>query len=276
MTLSIFLNYRRDDTAGHAGRLYDALSVRFGVENVFMDVDAIEPGIDFTEIVAAKVADCDVLLAIIGRNWLLASDKQGRRRLEQTNDFVRLELQAALERENTRVIPVLVQDAVMPSTEDLPEELARLAFHNAVQLRDTSWAGDVKRLVGALERLTTKPFATVIRPVTPRFVLRSIGSFASGSDFVLSDGTIRAGRAGGEEIQIEQVEVSRHHAAFRVEGERLVVEDAGSGNGTFVNGTRIHEPTELHVGDIVALGTEAVQLEVELPAERSSYGDLRH
>jgi hypothetical protein len=151
--LRVFLNYRREDASGHAGRLYDALSVTFGGENVFMDVDAIEPGLDFSEVVASKVGMTDVLIALIGRDWLVVSDATGRRRLERPDDFVRMELRAGLEREGTRVIPVLVQGAEMPSVDDLPEDLAKLAFRNAVELRDTSWASDVARLQRALERI---------------------------------------------------------------------------------------------------------------------------
>jgi len=152
-SLRIFLNYRREDASGHAGRLYDALSERFGAGNVFMDVDAIEPGLDFSEVVSDRVEDCDVLIAMIGKKWLDVSDSRGRNRLDRVDDFVRVELRAGLEREGTRVIPVLVQGAEMPSVEDLPEDLHKLAYRNAVELRDTSWTSDVARLERALSRL---------------------------------------------------------------------------------------------------------------------------
>src|SRR4051812_22154402 len=100
-SLRIFLSYRRDDSSGQAGRLYDSLVARFG-ENVFMDVDTIEPGLDFGEVVARKVAETDVLLAVIGRRWLDAADEGGVSRLQNPDDFVRIEISAALEREVTR------------------------------------------------------------------------------------------------------------------------------------------------------------------------------
>src|SRR5215510_7657864 len=94
----IFISYRRDDCSGHAGRLYDALSLRFGSERLFMDIDTLQPGEDFVEAIEKAVGSCDVLLALIGRQWVTSSDAQGQRRLENPNDFVRLEIEAALAR----------------------------------------------------------------------------------------------------------------------------------------------------------------------------------
>jgi hypothetical protein len=124
--LRIFINYRRDDTAGHAGRLYDALSARFGDEHVFMDIDRMEPGVDFTEVISREVGSCDVLLALIGRQWLTATDDGGRRRLTNPNDYVRIEIEAALDR-GIRIIPLLMQDVEMPAEGQLPQSLGRLA-----------------------------------------------------------------------------------------------------------------------------------------------------
>ena len=106
----IFISYRRDDSAAHAGRLYDRLEGHFGQENVFMDVDAIQPGLDFVEVVQEAVGSCDALIAVIGKEWQRVVDGSGRRRLENPEDLVRLEIATALSR-NIRVIPVLVQGA---------------------------------------------------------------------------------------------------------------------------------------------------------------------
>src|SRR6476469_6508617 len=102
----IFLSYRRGDS-GHAGRLYDALRSRFGAENIFMDIDAIEPGVDFAAVIDRAVDQCDAFIALIGRGWLDAVDAEGRRRLENPGDFVRLELESALERDVV-IIPACV------------------------------------------------------------------------------------------------------------------------------------------------------------------------
>src|SRR5665811_1515157 len=106
----VFLNYRRADASGHAGRLFDALTARFPNWEIFMDIDTIEPGVDFVEVVDDAVGTCDVLLALIGQGWLHTSTESGERRLLDNDDFVKLEIQAALNRK-IRVIPVLVQGA---------------------------------------------------------------------------------------------------------------------------------------------------------------------
>lgn len=149
--MRIFLSYRREDASGHAGRLYDALASRFGAENVFMDIDTIDLGADFVNVITEAVASCDVLIALIGRQWLTAADAEGRRRLDTPDDFVRLELDAALKRD-VFVIPACVQGAAQPSPEQLPHALASLARRHGTDLRDIGWHDDVKRLVERLER----------------------------------------------------------------------------------------------------------------------------
>ena len=131
----IFISYRRDDSAGHAGRVYDRLSDHFGPDQVFMDVDTIAPGRDFVDAVQKAVGGCDGLVAIIGREWLAISDAAGVRRLEDPEDLVRLEIATALER-GIRVIPVLVQGTQMPSNADLPEGLKELARRNAQEAEE--------------------------------------------------------------------------------------------------------------------------------------------
>lgn len=161
---SIFINYRREDTAGHAGRLYDALAARFGDDHVFMDVDAIDPGADFTQVVEQSVGSCDVLLALIGRRWTTTTDREGRRRLDKPNDWVRVEIQTALDRPDTRVIPTLVQGAEMPASDDLPAPLQRLAHRHAFEIRDNRWRSDVDRLIADLMELAGVPPATTAAP----------------------------------------------------------------------------------------------------------------
>jgi hypothetical protein len=147
----IFINYRRDDASGHAGRLYDALEERFGRDRVFMDIDAIRPGDNFATVVNERVSDWDVLVAVIGRQWATIVDREGRRRLERPEDYVRIELETALNSTHTRVIPALVQGAEMPTSEQLPPEMRELSLRHAIELSDARWAADVERLVRALE-----------------------------------------------------------------------------------------------------------------------------
>jgi hypothetical protein len=147
----IFISYRREETAYPAGWLYDRLADRFGSDQVFKDVDSIQLGDDFVEVITRAVGACDVLLAVIGREWLTITDARGRRRLDNPNDFVRLEIEAALTR-NVRVIPILVDEASMPDAAELPESLARLVRRQALELSPSRFASDTGRLLKVLER----------------------------------------------------------------------------------------------------------------------------
>ena len=151
----IFISYRRDDSAGHAGRIYDHLMTHFGQGQVFMDVDAIGPGVDFVKVVQEAVGACDCLIAVIGTEWLTASDstETGGRRLDDPEDLVRVEIATALER-GISVMPVLVQGAVMPRSTDLPQDLKELANRNALELNDTRFRSDVERLRQAIDPLS--------------------------------------------------------------------------------------------------------------------------
>jgi formylglycine-generating enzyme required for sulfatase activity len=150
----IFICYRRDDSAGHAGRLYDQLAAHFGDEQIFMDIDHVEPGEDFVRVIEEAVGSCEILIALIGRSWLTSRDETGRR-LDNPNDFVRLEIAAALAR-GVRVIPVLVQGAQMPRPQDLPDDLSTLARRHALELSDIRWRQDVNQLISALEKVLAK------------------------------------------------------------------------------------------------------------------------
>jgi TIR domain len=147
----IFISYRREDSAPYAGRLYDRLSARFGADNVFMDVDDIPPGADFATQISATVASCDALIAVIGSNWLTVPDANGRLRLTDPNDFVGLELASALRRD-ALVIPALVGGGVMPSAEELRDDLRELAHKNAVTLHDDNFQRDADIIIQALEK----------------------------------------------------------------------------------------------------------------------------
>jgi Tol biopolymer transport system component len=148
----IFVSYRRDDAPDPAGRLYDALALRFGKDQIFMDVDNIPPGADFVSAIENAVGAADIVLAVIGQNWLRSADVGSRTRLASAGDFVRLEIQAAL-RHHIPIVPVLVRDAAMPAPAELPRPMRAFARHNAVALRHTSWRTDVDRLLESLAHL---------------------------------------------------------------------------------------------------------------------------
>jgi TIR domain len=148
----IFISYRRSDSQGEAGRLFDDLEALFGEHFVFMDVAAIEAGRDFRKAIEEGVTKCGVLLVVIGPEWVNAKDETGVRRLDNPADFVRIETAAALRRD-IPVIPILVRAAKMPAAEQLPEDLKDLAYRNCVELAHTRWKSDVQLLVKSLRRL---------------------------------------------------------------------------------------------------------------------------
>jgi hypothetical protein len=152
---AIFLSYRRDDTEGQAGRLYDDLVRAFGASEVFMDVDGIDPGVDFRKAIDEHLSSCRVFLSMIGPHWLEAKDEHGNRRLDASTDAVRLETAAALRR-NIPVIPILVRGARVPKPEQLPDDLKDLAYRNGAELTHARWDSDVEVLIQKLQRLVTK------------------------------------------------------------------------------------------------------------------------
>src|SRR5690348_3510820 len=147
----IFISYRREETAYPAGWLYDRLTGHVGHGQVFKDVDSIQLGDDFVEVITRAVSSCDVLLALIGNEWPTMTDEHGRRRLDNPDDFVRLEIEAALSR-RVLVIPVLVDGARMPRADELPASLAALVRRQALELSPARFDFDTSRLLRVLDR----------------------------------------------------------------------------------------------------------------------------
>jgi hypothetical protein len=270
----IFISYRRGDATIYAGRLYDGLSARLGEDDVFMDVDALEPGVDFVEHIEREVGSCQILIALIGRDWVSVTDADGRRRLDDPQDFVRLELATGLRRD-IRVIPVLIQGATMPRADELPDDLKPLARRNAIEIGDLRWRQDFQRLWEVVEKVLEG--ASVPRAIE----LSGVRNFVpppdplpdeddarplvfvqeqpvSGPEYPVADG-MTIGRTSGD-VLIADPQVSRCHAVVRLPGPRPVLEDLGSTNGTFVNGEQISGPRELELGDEVRFGTVAWRL----------------
>ena len=149
--MKIFVSYRRADSPQATGRIYDKLVACYGADNVFMDVDSIPLGTDFREVLEESIARCDVLVVVIGRQWLNAVDALGRRRLEDPTDFVRIELEGAFRR-RMKIIPLLVDQATAPVANELPGSLQDLAFRNAASIRpDPDFHRDMDRVIQAFE-----------------------------------------------------------------------------------------------------------------------------
>jgi len=150
MTAKVFISYRRDDSAGYAGRVRDRLERELGRNLLFMDVDGIPLGTNFSKVLHEEVAKCGVLLAVIGPNWSDARDEHGNRRLDDPNDFVRIEIAAALQR-SIPVIPLLLDGAKIPKADELPEDLKELAIRNGMEIRHASFQDDMNRLIRGLK-----------------------------------------------------------------------------------------------------------------------------
>jgi len=174
---TVFINYRREESSGEARALFNDLVTHLGEDAVFMDVDSIAPGQDFRDVVHERVATCDVMLSLVGKEWLTVTSRSGTRRLDEPGDFVRLEIEAALKRK-IPVAPVLLHGADMPAPESLPDALRDFAFRNAFELSHTRWESDVEEMLRRL-RLIAPPqpvarghvsgaHAVLVPPAAPR------------------------------------------------------------------------------------------------------------
>ena len=193
--MKVFISYRHDDSAGHAGRVHDRLVQAFGRDLLFMDVDAIPLGVDFIKVLREEVAKCDVLLAVIGTHWLDARDEEGNRRLDSAADFVRIEIATALQR-GIPVIPILLDGAKIPKVQQLPQDLEGLVARNGLDVRHASFHADIDKLItglkggvihadapnafSSLQRRTTNQTvaggAMERRAMGPRWVVISLGA----------------------------------------------------------------------------------------------------
>jgi TIR domain len=170
----IFISYRREDSSGHVLALLPALRRHFG-DRIFKDTDNIPPGEDFVKFIKHELQSCSVLLAIIGKDWLTVRDPRLRtRRLDNPDDFLRVELATALGTDRIRVIPVLIERATMPAAMDLPEDIAALAQRNALELSDVRWESDVQLLIQAIQRACAGPAATAEPPAPQRPELQDV------------------------------------------------------------------------------------------------------
>lgn len=157
-TKNIFISYRVSDTAGETGRLVDTLKQYFYEEQIFIDIEKIEPGVDFTVAISRSLEACDVLLAIIGPNWKGLNTTTNKPRIQNADDWVRIEISTALKR-NIRVVPVLVDGGILPSEDELPEDLKPLVRRQAYEISNKRWKYDTEQLIRFLIKIgiPTKP-----------------------------------------------------------------------------------------------------------------------
>ena len=187
----IFISYRREDSIAYAGRLFDRLADQFGEEQIFMDIDTMKLGRSFVKQLEDAVSACDVLIAVIGKNWLTATDEAGHCRLDNPKDFVRIEIKTALERD-IPVIPLLVGGATIPEATSLPDDIANLSELHGMELSDTRFRADAARLIDQLAEYVSKESAKgspvlevpEVSKVPENMVLIRKGPFLYGEDRV--------------------------------------------------------------------------------------------
>ncbi len=262
MMRSVFISYRRDDAAGHAGRLSDRLVARLGAARVFMDVEDIAPGQNFAQAIEGTLSKCDGVLAVIGPRWLEAI----KARMASGEDFVRHEIAAALAAGVT-VIPVLVGGATMPGAADLPPELAAFSRCQAVEIRDNRFDDDVTRLVDfvAGER-TRRRTLTAVAVVGVVALLALGGWFARSGPAapapVALDGTWVA------ELQKPGQPLFRVRMTLDFEGDRLTgLVEYPTGDGPILEGRFVEGRITFHTTHIPQFASEPATIRTEATVE---------
>ncbi len=181
---AIFISYRRDEAGGHAGRLADRLRDSFGADRVFIDVDSITYGDDFTEVIEDKLSESEIMLVVIGRDWVSAGKgRRKRRRIDDPGDFVRIEVETALQR-GIRVVPVLVDGAKIPNAAYLPSSLQPLARRRAFELSHASYQSELSQLIEFIVKApradtgkAVKAATDTVQPDTIRAAGAEIGDY---------------------------------------------------------------------------------------------------
>lgn len=167
MAAGIFISYRREEARHAAGRLAEDLSLSFGAGHIFRDIEGIELGVEFAKALEKAMAACSVMLVLIGPQWLDMPDrKRGGRRLDQPDDWTRQEIATALQRD-VRVVPVLLEGAMLPDAAELPTDIRSLVGRQAMELSDVRWRGDLQRLVDALAKLPGFEIDRKVAPARP-------------------------------------------------------------------------------------------------------------
>lgn len=248
-----FLSYRRADVPDVVGRLHDRIEARFGAGSVFRDVDSLAAGTDFRDAIRTALADCDVVLAMIGPRFLRPAEPDA-------TDYVVEEIGRALE-DQVRVIPVLVHGTSMPAADAMPERIRPLAYLHASRLRgDPDFGHDVDKLLRTLADVAIERSAASPRSVT------LVSGPHKGITFPIMKERTLIGRHPSCEIRIEAIYASKFHAAIIDRDGQLLCEDLGSSNGTFVNGVRVDGRVPLHDGDLIHIGNSVLQVHVAAAA----------
>jgi len=269
----VFLSYRRADSAQVAGRIFDKLVACYGDGSVFKDVDSISLGVDFQSALDESIVRSDVVLVIIGTNWSVAQDAEGRRRLEDPSDFVRAEIERALAKE-IRIIPLLVENAKMPDVHELPISLRPLALRNAAVIRtDPDFHRDMERVIRSIGDFTAEGSTGLVNgearevnrhpAIATRYQLRITVGPVAGRVFALDRAQMTIGRSGDCDLQLkEEPYCSRTHCALEWDAStEAFVLNAWHTTGAILNRIHVEGRATLAVGDRISIGTSEMIFE---------------
>src|SRR6478609_4648925 len=148
-TSKIFINYRREDTSGYSGRIFDSLSNEFGEDNIFIDVTKINTGTDYTVVITQALDKCNYFLILIGNTWLSCKDNSGNRRIDNPDDFVRKEISLAITKK-IKIIPVLLEETSMPLAKEVPAGIQEMCKWQAIEIADSRWKYDTDKLIKSI------------------------------------------------------------------------------------------------------------------------------
>lgn len=214
MSGKIFISYRREDSAGYAGRVHDRLAREFGRDLLFMDVDTIPLGVNFVKNLQEAVSECRVLLAIIGPNWIDARDEKNQRRLDNSHDFVRVEIATALQRD-IPVVPILLGGSIVPAPAQLPADLRELSMRNGLEVRHASFHSDVDKLVQHLKSYLRSKKASSDEPILTKLFKKRF-TISNGPSARRKTGVFRKSASGEMPVKTGQVSAGKRTVAIFV------------------------------------------------------------
>lgn len=271
----VFISYRRQDASGHAGRLQERLKAELGKKGIFVDVASVDPGANFEDAIARAIGESKALIAVIGTEWISAKDENGRRRLDDPDDYVRVELEQAFGR-NIKVIPALVRGAEMPRADQLPESLRKLSQIQALELRDTRWDDDVNALlktvsgpswIRRLRRHKWKALPFLLIPIiTPVVFLLTQGPVDDAEQFLKLLASGKMSEAYSATARTFQAQTNE--AAFVQALGQLGLEDNASASWS---GRRINNHTATLSGEITTKQREVIPVKVILVNEGDNW-----
>jgi hypothetical protein len=267
----IFISYRRHDSIHVVGRIYDKLVSFFGHENVFKDVDSIPLGSDFRSVINNAVRHCTAVVAVVGTAWLESQDHNGIRRLDNSSDFLRIELETALAG-HVQIIPALIDGAAVPDELALPESLRPLSFRNATVIRsDPDFHRDMERLVKAIGRPAQQETHRIVGGIdslnlhphlVAKYQLRGVTGTITGQVFQIRQSRITIGRAPHNDVILRgEPYSSRTHCAieYDVASDTFILDAFHL--GIIVNELSIRGKIQLEVGDRLQIGSSEMVFE---------------